>query len=123
MKLFGVTFKYLSVLMVVILLYNVQLSKIEDTLSDMNEEKLKTTELLREMTKEEQRSFDKIRKPDAPTEIPEDLRFMEKEMGKAYQQARFEANPRFKEAESLNNQFMTMFPPDRRKLQPIIREG
>jgi len=128
MKLFGLTFKYLTVLMIVILLSNVKLMDMEESFQNTDLETSKaqvvTTELEREMTKEEQRIYDSVKKPNASKEIPEDVRFMQREMAKAYKAA-VNQNPRFRQAAKKNKKVQkSHFTPDKGvEGQPINRDG
>ena len=125
MKLFGITFKFLTFLIVVILLSKAKLTKVEEYLQgtnlDLNTEE-NTTEIEKKMTDEQKKTFQN--KPSAPKEIPMDLRFMQKELSKAYKLASNQNNPRFIEAESMNQKFMSLFPEDKREVGvPLKREG
>ena len=128
MKLFGLTFKYLTVLMMVILLSNIKLMTIEESFQNINLETSKaqvvTTELQREMTKEEKKFYDSVTKPNAPKTIPDNVSFMQREMAKAYKAA-VDENPRFKQAAKKNKKVQkSHFTPDKgAEGQPVNRDG
>ncbi len=128
MKLFRNKFLFAKFLILVITLFTVNLLKLEEAtklnLAAATEEEYENSMQQRDMTEEEKKKFDSIRKPDAPSEIPQDVRFMQKELSRAYSEAKKEYNPRFMEAEAMNKKFMSLFPKDKRAVGvPVNRAG
>jgi len=64
---------------------------------------------------EQKMQFDKIPKPTLSNKLPENIKFMQKEITKAYSLAISEENPRFMEASTTNKKFMSLFPIDKRE--------
>jgi len=128
MKLFGKNFNILSLWILLILLVNVELTNIGEAVSELNgaeiQNQYSNTVHVGEFTAEQQKKFDSIKKPDLPLEMSDDIRFMQREISKAYSAARNEANPRFAEAEAMNKKFMSLFPEDKRDVGvPVNRAG
>lgn len=128
MKLICENLKFLALWVAIFLLVNVKTSRISEKSLNMNmfgsSSQNGAKSKMREMTEEEKQKFDKIKKPDLPDSIPEDVKFMQREISKSYFNAKTEFNPRFVEAEEKNKKFMSLFPPDERAVGvPVNREG
>jgi len=142
MKLFWKIFNLLFIWVLLSLVTNVKLVSIKDTAkaSDLNQNLIQSgiqsaiqsesqngVEVVgqtRLMTKEEMKEFEKVKKPDIPNQISDDLQFMQNELEKSYKEAIKAAYPRFKESDRLMEQFKSLFPEDKREVGvPVMREG
>ena len=127
MKFFGTIFNNLSICILLILLVNISLTHIKETESNMNLSSLngqiQDSVKAQKFSAEQQAEFDNIKKPDAPTEMSEDIKFMQRKLTKAYLEAQNQINPRFEESMALSKDMMA-FPEDKRQVGvPVNREG
>ena len=77
----------------------------------------------RKFSAEQQKQFDKIPKPTLSIEMSDNIKFMQKEISKAYSLAMSENNVRFMEAAAANEKFMSLFPEDKSEEGiPVNRE-
>ena len=126
MKFFGKIFNNLSICVLLILIVNISLTHIQESETDMNLSSI-NNELQdgagdKKFTTEQQAEFDNIKKPDAPTEMSEDIKFMQRKLTKAYLEAQNQMNPRFEESMALSKDMMA-FPEDKRQVGvPVNRE-
>jgi len=142
MKLFWKIFNLLFIWVLLSLVTNVKLVSIKDTAkatflnenliqsgiqSAIQSESQNGVEVLdqtRLMTKEEMKEFEKIKKPNIPNKMSDDLQFMQNELDKSYKEAFKAAHPRFKESVRHMEQFKSLFPEDKREVGvPVNREG
>jgi len=70
-------------------------------------------------TAEEANKFANMKKPDQPDQMPEDVRFMQKELIKSYNLAYKTVYPRFAESKVYSKKFQELFPEDKREFVPI----
>jgi len=128
MKLFWKVFNVLFILILLSLTTKVQLTSVVTATDSLNKIKYEVINQNRLFTKEEQKKFDSIKKPDIPEKMSDEIKFMQRELEKSYKKAQEQANPRFKENEQLNEKMQakikTLFPEDKRKVGvPVKREG
>jgi len=128
MKLIWKIFNFLFIILILILTTKIQSSKVEELSTFRSKVKINFTYTnaikAKEMSPTEKNTFDKLRKPDAPSEIPENINFIQKLMSKSYNRAFNELNPRFKESMEMNNKFYSLYPVDKKKVGvPIRRDG
>jgi len=129
MKLFRTNLNILFILMFAFLIMNIRLAQLETDLTKVSytselEKLYSNTFPQRKFTPKEQLQFNKIKKPTMPSNISEKVKFLQKELTKAYYEANKKANPRFVEASEANKKFMSLFPEDKREEGlPINREA
>ncbi len=126
MKLRREILSFLNVAVVIILLLNkVNLSLTDSSISSsslINGELKELNKMkVMEMTKEEKKKFESIKKPTLPSQMPADVKFMLKELTKTYRMAEKQVYPRFAETSEMNKKIMSLFPKDERKYYPVGR--
>lgn len=127
MKFFGKSFNFLSVFILLILLSYTMQTKLAESAAELNLSESSNQNqniIMGTFTDKQQKEFDSIKKPELPNQMPEDVRFMQKEISKAYNAAKIQYNPRFMESELMSQKFMSLFPEDKRQVGvPVNREG